>query len=147
MTQAGQAGRQVEEFFKRFGSGLNFVVITVGLLGSVMWIGSWRTTQETNDARTVTWQTNHEAYHLQALSDRKEAQGKQDALIEKLGEIQGGDSRKIDALEQRVTVMEKAVNTVEQNATQTNRTLNEINGRLQVVTEILNRVEKKQGGN
>lgn len=146
MTTTGQAGRQVEEFFKRFGSGVNFLMLLAAFVGGSMVLGSWRTTQETNDAKTVEWQNNHEAYHRDALADRKEAQGRTDVLISKINEATLLSDRKIDSLEQRVATVEKAVNTVEQNAALTNRTLNEINGNLQVMKEILSRVEKKQGG-
>lgn len=146
MTGTQQAGRQVEETFRRFGSLINFAMIFFGFVGTLMYLGSWKTTVETDISGMKSWQTNHEAYHRDALADRKEAQGRTDALLSKLTDVQFAADRKADSLEQRVTTLEKAVNTVEQNAASTNKTLVEIGGNMQVVKEILSRIEKKQGG-
>jgi len=146
MTQAGVAGRQVEETFRRFGSLINFAMIVIGFAVAAMTVGSWRTTQETNDAKTAEWQLNHEQLHRERLADVKEVQGAVNSRLSGLDKGQQDAGRAIDNLEQRLATVEKAVNTVEQNAALTNRTLNEMNGNLQVVKEILNRIEKKQGG-
>lgn len=146
MTGTQQAGRQVEETFRRFGSLINFAMILGGLIIAVMAGGSWKTTIETEIGAGRSWQANHEAYHRDALADRKEAQGRTDALLSKLTDTQFASDRKADSLEQRVTTLEKAVNTVEQNAASTNKSLGEISGNMQVMKEILSRIEKKQGG-
>lgn len=147
MTQATQAGQKVKEAFQQFGSMINFVLLIVAFISGVMLLGSWRTTVETGLESGKIWQNNHDAYHRERLAETKEIQGAVNARLSKNDDIQQQDARKLDSLEQRVTTMEKAVTTVEQNAAMQNRTLNEINGNLQVVKEILNRVEKKQGGN
>jgi len=150
MTQAGQAGRQVEETFRRFGSLINFAMIGFGFIGTLMYIGSWKTTVETDIVtirnNTTMWQTNHDSYHRDRLADTKEVQGAVNTRLNVLEQRQQEGARKDDTLEQRLATMEKGLNSVEQNATATNKTLGEISGNMQVMKEILSRIEKKQGG-
>lgn len=146
MTTTGQAGRQVEETFKRFGSLINFAMLLVSFLALFVYVGSWKTTVETDNAAMKQWQINHEAYHRDRLADTKEVQGAVNSRLSAIERMQQEEARKNDSQEQRLAAMEKAVDTVEQNAALTNRTLNEMNGSLQVMKEILSRIEKKQGG-
>lgn len=146
MTQAGQAGQAVEETFKRFGSLINFSVLLIGFLAMFITAGSWKTTVENGIAESKRWQEDHMSYHRDRLAETKEIQGAVNARLGKQDDLQQQDARKLDTLEQRVTSLEKGLNTVEQNAAMTNRSLNDISGKLQVVQEILSRIEKKQGG-
>lgn len=146
MTTTGQAGQAVKQTFQQFGSLINFAMLAIGFLAIFVTAGSWKTTVEAGLSDNKRWQDEHMLYHRDRLSETKENQGAVNARLSKHDDLQQQDARKLDNLEQRITTMEKAVNTVEQNAALTNRTLNEMNGNLQVVKEILNRIEKKQGG-
>lgn len=150
MTTTGQAGRQVEETFKRFGSLINFAMLMIGFLGLFFTAGEWKNTVETELVQirtsTANWQTNHDAYHRDRLADTKEVQGAVNSRLSAIERMQQEEARKNDAQEQRIATIEKAVSTVEQNAATTSRTLNEMSGNLQVMKEILSRIEKKQGG-
>lgn len=146
MTQAGQAGKQVEETFRRFGSLINFAMLLVSFLALFVYVGSWKTTVETDTASIKAWQINHDAYHRERLAETKQVQGAVDARINEQARNQQEDRRALDNVTQRLTAVEKAVDTVEGNAATTTATLNKLSGDMQVVKEILTRIEKQRGG-
>lgn len=145
MTQQ-QAGQKVEELFKRFGSLINFLTLLVGAILSIMMVGAWRSNLESNDLKTAEWQLAHEAFHRDQASEAKEYRN---LLATKTLEIDKNIreyERRVDSLDQRITSAEKSLNNVEKNAGDTNQALNKMSGDMQVVKEILTRIEKKQGG-
>ncbi|MGV1953140.1 hypothetical protein ACQZ4Z_13085 [Agrobacterium vitis] len=145
MTQA-QVGQKVEETFRRFGSMINFIVLIIGALASVATVGSWKNTQETNDAKTLQWQLNHETYHRERLAENQKIIGSIETRLTNIERDRNEDRRVLDLTNQKLAGLEKAIDTVETNGAITTAALNKLSGDMQVVKEILTRIEKKQGG-
>ena len=61
-----------------------------------------------------------------------------------LDQAQASGARLLDSISQRVAILEKSIDTVETNAASTNAALNKLSGDMQVVKEILTRIEKQR---
>jgi hypothetical protein len=144
MNQVLNSGKQVEDTFKRFGSLINFSVLLVGFFGLFVGLGEWKSTVETDISGLKTWQDNHTNYHRERLAETKEIQGQVSARLNELSKNEAADGRLIDSLTQRVSVLEKSIDTVEINASRTTEALSKLSGDMQVVKEILTRIEKQR---
>lgn len=145
MTQA-QAGQRVEETFRRFGSMINFIMLISGFVGLVFYLSNWKSDVEGGIRAAQAWQTSHEAYHRDRIKDTENIFGGINARLTANEKDRIEDRRTIDLLGQRVAGLEKAIDTVEANGAVTSAALNKLSGDMQVVKEILTRIEKKQGG-
>lgn len=143
MNQIVGSGKQVEETFKRFGSLINFFMLAVGFVTLFSYAGEWKNTVETDISQLRTWQNSHMDYHRERLAETKEIQGQVSARLNELSRTQATDARLLDNITQRVATLEKSVDTVETNAANTIASLSKLSGDLQVVKEILTRIEKQ----
>lgn len=144
MNQVINSGKQLEETFKRFGSLINFTMLVVSFVGLFIFLGEWKNTVETDIAGVKNWQETHTAYHRDRLAETKEIQGQVSARLNELSKNESVDGRLLDSLAQRVTVLEKTIDSVEVNASRTTEALNKLSGDIQVVKEILTRIEKQR---
>jgi hypothetical protein len=144
MNQVVESGKQVEQTFQRFGSLINFVMLVGGFLAVFATAGAWKNTVETDINLLKGWQVNHMEYHRDRLAETKEIQGQVSARLLESEKNRTVDARMLDNLTQRVSVLEKSIDTVETNAANTTAALNKMSGDMQVVKEILTRIEKQR---
>lgn len=144
MNQVINSGKQVEDVFKRFGSLINFSMLLIGFFGLFVFAGEWKNTVETDINALRQWQLGHDSYHRERLAETKEIQGQVSARINELAKNESIDGRLLDSITQRVATLEKSIDTVETNAARTTDALNKLSGDMQVVKEILTRIEKQR---
>lgn len=125
---------------------LNTIINLLTLLGMISGgVYIWaNTTRDIEDLQT--WRTSHEQYHKERLADARAAEASFNERL-RAEEVRGNEiERKIDNLTYRVTVAEQSAVTISSSIKDLQTGLNKFGSDLQVMKEILQRMEKGQQG-
>lgn len=119
---------------------IQLVTLAVMLIGGVaVWVNTTRDVEE-----LIEWRNLHEQYHKDRLAEVKTIESAYNERI-RSGEIRDNDfDRKLDNLTYRVTVTEQSAVSITSSLKELQEVVNKQAGDLQVVKEILQRMEAQQ---
>lgn len=137
-----QLPKRDREFKWNFNTIIQLVTLFVMLIGGIaVWINTRRDVDE-----LVEWKGVHEQYHKERLAEVKTIEAAYSERI-RSGEIRDKNfDRKLDNLTYRITVTEQSAVTITSSLKELQEVVNKQAGDLQVVKEILQRMEAQQRG-
>jgi len=119
---------------------IQLVTLAVMLIGGVaVWVNTRRDVEE-----LIIWKDQHEQVHKERLAEVKMIEAAYNERI-RAGEVRDNDfDRKLDNLSYRVTVTEQSAVSITSSLKELQQVVNKQAGDLQVVREILQRMEAQQ---
>nr|CAD6413107.1 hypothetical protein REQ54_01107 [Rhizobium sp. Q54] len=135
-----QLPKRDREFRWNLNTIIQLVTLAVMLIGGVaVWVNTRRDVED-----LVLWRNQHEQYHKERLAEVKTIEAAYNERI-RAGEVRDNDfDRKLDNLSYRVTVTEQSAVTISTSIKELQNVVNKQAGDLQVVREILQRMEAQQ---
>ena len=135
-----QLPKRDREFRWNLNTIIQLVTLAVMLIGGVaVWVNTRRDVDE-----LVEWKDKHELYHKDRLAEVKTIEAAYNERI-RSGEVRDNDfDRKLDNLTYRVTVTEQSAVSITTSFKELQDVVNKQSGDIQVVREILQRMEAQQ---